>query len=72
MGEDGLPEGMDRRTRICIRVIVIGLLNFLAYTVVYLAIGGEAVNGWVREAADGGVVYLLKSWSQSEQNVHKC
>jgi heme/copper-type cytochrome/quinol oxidase subunit 2 len=71
MGEDGLPEGMDRRTRICIRVIVIGLLNFLAYTVVYLLIGGEAVNGWVREAADGGVTYLLKSWSQSEEEVRK-
>lgn len=71
MDEDGLPEGMDRRTRICIRVIVLGLLNFLAYTVVYMVIGGEAVNGWVREAADGGVVYLLKSWSQSEVQVHK-
>ncbi len=71
MGEDGLPEGMDRRTRICIRVIVLGLLNFLAYTVVYLVIGGEAVNGWVREAADGGIVYLLKSWSQSEEKVGK-
>lgn len=71
MEEDGLPEGMDRRTRICIRVIVIGLLNFLAYTVVYLLIGGEAVNGSVRYAADGDIVYFLKSWSQSEVQVHK-
>ncbi len=71
MEETGLPGGMDRRTRICIRVIVIGLLNFLAYTVVYLLIGGEAVNGWVRTAADGDIVYFLKSWSQSEVQVHK-
>ena len=71
MEENGLPEGMDQRTRICIRVIVIGLLNFLAYTVVYLLIGGEAVNGSVRYAADGDIVYFLKSWSQSEVQVSK-
>jgi hypothetical protein len=66
MGEDGLPGGMDRRTRICIRVIVIGLLNFLAYTVVYMLIGGEAVNGPVEYAADGDIVYSLKCWLQRE------
>lgn len=71
MGEDGLPEGMDRRTRICIRVIVIGLLNFLAYTVAYVLLGGEAVNGSVRCAADGDIVYFLKSWSQSHVQVSK-
>jgi len=71
MKEDGLPEGMDRRTRICIRVIVIGLLNFLAYTVVYLLIGGEAVNGSVEYAADGDIVYFLKSWTQSKDQVSK-
>ena len=71
MEESGLPRGMDRRTRICIRVIVIGLLNFLAYTVVYLLIGGEAVNGSVRYAGDGDIVYFLKSWSQSEVRVHE-
>ena len=39
---------MDRRTRICIWVIIVGLLNFLAYTVAYLSLGGDAMNGYVR------------------------
>ena len=46
---------MNRRTKVCIWIIVIGLANFLAYTVVYDFIGGEAVNGDVRaEAGDDG------------------
>lgn len=46
---------MTRRTRICIWIIVLGLANFLAYVVVYVSIGGEAVNGDVRamKLADG-------------------
>ncbi len=38
---------MQRRTRnrICIWVIVGGLLNFLVYTVVYAELGGDAKNG---------------------------
>ncbi len=39
---------MDRRTRICIWIIVLGLANFLAYTVTYLDLGGDAMNGYVR------------------------
>ncbi len=39
---------MDRKTRICIWVIVIGLGNFLAYTVVYVSVGGDAMNGEIR------------------------
>jgi hypothetical protein len=38
---------MDRRTKICIWVILIGLANFLAYSIAYTFIGGEAVNGSV-------------------------
>lgn len=46
---------MNRRTKVCIWIIVAGLANFLAYTVVYDFIGGEAVNGDVRvEAVNGG------------------
>lgn len=46
---------MNRRTKVCIWIIILGLANFLAYTVVYDFIGGEAVNGFVRaEAVAGG------------------
>ena len=39
---------MDIRTKVCIWVIVIGMANFLAYTIVYLGvIGGESVRGHV-------------------------
>jgi len=46
---------MTRRTKICIWIIVLGLANFLAYSVVYVSIGGEAVNGEVlaERFADG-------------------
>ena len=51
---------MDRRTRICIWVILIGLANFVAYGMVYVFIGGEAVNGTVR-IIDGQRHYMLQS-----------
>lgn len=43
---DRLPT--IRRNRICLRIIVIGLLNFLLYTICYAALGGDAQNGDVR------------------------
>ncbi len=50
---------MQRRTRnrICIWLIIGGLLNVLAYTVVYGALGGDATNGWLelKSLADGTV-----------------
>ncbi|MBS3821131.1 MAG: hypothetical protein KGY81_05140, partial [Phycisphaerae bacterium] len=36
---------MDLRTKICIWVILIGMGNFLAYTIGYTILGGEAVRG---------------------------
>lgn len=54
---------MDRRTRICIWVIIVGLLNFLAYTVLYVFINGEAVNGWVDVQA-GVRHYYLQSGTE--------
>ena len=45
---------MDRRTRICLLIIVIGLVNFLAYAVVYMSIDGDAMNGCVRSEVVGG------------------
>lgn len=50
---DRLPR--VRRNRICLRVIMVGLLNFLLYAVFYAAIGGDAHNGdrVVRTLPDG-------------------
>ena len=53
---------MDRRTTICIWVILIGLANFLAYTVVYMFLGGEAVSGFI-EKTGSTLVYKLH-WGQ--------
>lgn len=39
---------MDRRTRICIWIIMLGLANFLVYVVLYAYFWGEAINGNVR------------------------
>jgi len=44
---------MTRRTKVCIWIIILGLANFLAYTVVYMSLGGDAMNGFV-EAVPGG------------------
>ena len=49
---------MDRRTRICVWVIMIGLVNFLAYVIGYAYLYGEAINGRV-ELHDDQVRYFL-------------
>ena len=43
---------MDRRTKTCIWIILLGLGNFFAYTIVYMFLGGEALTGEV--TASGG------------------
>lgn len=55
-----LPCPVDRlsrrwRNKLCIAVIAVGALNFVAYTVAYAVFGGDAYNGSVRqvEGADG-------------------
>jgi hypothetical protein len=47
---------MTRRTRnrLCIWIIAIGVANFIAYTVAYAYLGGDAHNGEIRE----GVCYV--------------
>ena len=46
---------MDRRTRICIWMIILGLVNFLAFTMSYVVIGGDAMKGDIRvETTDHG------------------
>lgn len=54
---DRLPT--IRRNRLCMRIIYIGLLNFVLYTIVYAALGGDAHNGERRKIAtpDGGSRY---------------
>ena len=59
---------MDRRTRICIWVIIVGLVNFLAFTVLYVFINGEAVNGWVEVHARVRH-YYLQSGSEVSRGV---
>jgi hypothetical protein len=49
---------MDRKTTICIWIIIIGLLNFLIFTVIYAHLGGEAINGQLVEY-DGITHYQL-------------
>ena len=51
---------MDRRTKICIWIIMIGLVNFLIYVILYWFFWGEAVNGWV-ESDNGQLRYFLQS-----------
>ncbi len=43
-----------RRTRICMRVVMLGLLNVAGYTVAYAFVGGDAWNG----AVEDGVYYV--------------
>lgn len=62
---------MDRRTKICIWIILIGMTNFLAYTVSYSIIGGEAVLGSVEyDTAKNKVVYHLTPKGKPE-GVHR-
>ena len=47
-------HAMTRRTAICIWVIIVGLVNFVGFTVGYVALRGEAMNGRVEvERVDG-------------------
>jgi len=68
---DEFPDsgrGIDRRTRICLWVILLGLANFVAYVILYWFFWGEAVNG--RVVADGGHLrYYLQSGEQVSRAV---
>ena len=57
---------MDRRTKICIWVILIGLANFLAYVVLYTIFWGEAISGFVE--TDG---QQIRYYLQSHQEVSR-
>ena len=62
---------MDRRTKTCIWIIQIGLANFLAFSLIYMFIGGEAVSGAIRDDGHGGHEYFLKGPSQEDIPVSK-
>ena len=51
---------MDRKTRLCVWIIIIGLGNFLAFLGMYIYIGGDAKNGEVYKDPTGGVHYLIQ------------
>lgn len=39
---------------------MVGLANFMVFTVLYVFIGGDAINGFVNQAADGSLTYELQ------------
>jgi hypothetical protein len=59
---DRMPR--RRRNQICIAIIAIGALNFVVYTVVYAALGGDAHNGEARlverAGGTGAVGYFVR------------
>ena len=52
---------MDRiqRNRLCVRLIILGLSNFILYAIFYAIIGGDAPNGKIKNT-DGHVVYYVR------------
>lgn len=52
---------MDRKTKICVWVICLGLANFVGYIVGYSIIGGEAVNGTVLVEPGQGDRFFLQT-----------
>ncbi len=61
---------MDLKTKICIWVIFVGLVNFLAFAVAWYAIGGDAIGGKVYAQGEQ-VKYCLKSPGSSEVEVSR-
>ncbi len=61
---------MDRRkrNRLCVRLIILGLTNFILYATVYAIIGGDAQNGGIREDGTcyvrGHHVHRLQGYEQ--------
>lgn len=51
---------MDRKTRICVWIIVLGLANFLAFLAMYIVIGGDARNGRVVRYDAHKRLYLIE------------
>jgi hypothetical protein len=58
---NAIRSALDVRSRICIWIILIGLANFLAYSLTYAFFGGGAVYGSVHRAAKDKLIYRLDS-----------
>lgn len=52
---------MERRVRnrLCIWIIFLGLINFVAYAVVYAELGGDACNGYIQAGSHGPRQYYV-------------
>jgi len=55
---------MHRRTKICIWIIIIGMVNFLAFVVGYSVLWGEALHGDVLIGEDGELIYRLQKGAE--------
>ncbi len=69
LDEPNIDRHMDRRTRICIGIILVGLANFIAYVILYWFFWGEAVNGRVEKLSDGTLRYFLQSGVEVSRGV---
>jgi hypothetical protein len=62
---------MDTKTKICLWIILIGLVNFLAFAVAWYAVGGDAIGGRVELHPDGSRTFFLKSPGQPDTAVSR-
>ena len=60
---------MDLRTKICIWIIAIGMVNFLAFTIGYSIVGGESIRGKITVDANGDRGYYLDSGKKVSHGV---
>jgi hypothetical protein len=52
---EDLPDvHITGRTKVCLWIIVLGLANFLVYTVTYFVLPGEAIHGGIRMGESAG------------------
>ncbi len=58
---------MDLRTKICLWIVLLGMVNFLAYTIGYTVVGGESVRGKCYEDAEGNRRYFLDSGKEVQR-----
>ena len=45
---------IDTRTKVCLWVVIIGMINFLAYAIGYTIVGGESIHGQIHELISTG------------------
>ena len=65
---------MDFKTRICLWIILLGLINFVSYAVGYSVVGGEAVRGTVKKDPDTNKIYYFLDTARlfdKEEAVHR-